>query len=140
ADPEHREASVPLTLTSSPGEGGEGRVTGQTQAPEKPPGQRPPKLEERVRLPEELPGARTQLPVPGPELPEEKRREARRALFPPLPRVDPDPEPQPGPFGHPLTLWELQQLAMANSPLLRQAAADVESAQGAVKQAGAYPN
>src|SRR5438105_7546704 len=64
ADPEHREASAPLP----PGEGGEGRVTGQTQAPEKPPGQRPPKLAERVRLPEELPGARTQLPVPGPEL------------------------------------------------------------------------
>ncbi|HLJ93068.1 MAG TPA: TolC family protein [Gemmataceae bacterium] len=112
-----------------------------TQAPTKPATpQRLPKLEERVHLPEELPGGRAKLPVPGPELPEEQRREVRRALFPPLPRIEPVPQPQPGPFGHPLTLQELQQLAMANSPLLRQAAADVESARGAVKQAGAYPN
>jgi cobalt-zinc-cadmium efflux system outer membrane protein len=102
--------------------------------------QPPSKLEERVRLPEELPGARAKLPVPGPELPDEQKRAARKALFPPLPMVEPAPQPQPGPFGHPLTLQELQQLAMANSPLLRQAAADVESAKGAVKQAGAYPN
>jgi cobalt-zinc-cadmium efflux system outer membrane protein len=100
----------------------------------------PRKLEQRLKLPEELPGAKARFPVPGPELPEEKKRQLRRALFPPLPKLEPLPERLPGPFGHPLTLQELQQLALANSPLLRQAAADVESAQGAVKQAGAYPN
>lgn len=112
------------------------QVPGKTTTP--PPGR--PKLEERLRLPEELPGATAPFPVPGPELPEEKRRELRRALFPPLPKAEVAPETVPGPFGHPLTLQELQQLAMANSPLIRQAAADVEAAQGAVKQAGAYPN
>jgi cobalt-zinc-cadmium efflux system outer membrane protein len=61
-------------------------------------------------------------------------------LFPALEPVVPTPPAQLGPFGHPLTLAELQQIAMANSPVLRQAAADVEAARGAAKQAGAYPN
>jgi cobalt-zinc-cadmium efflux system outer membrane protein len=39
-----------------------------------------------------------------------------------------------------LTLADLQRLAMTNSPVLRQAAADVEAARGAVIQAGLYPN
>jgi cobalt-zinc-cadmium efflux system outer membrane protein len=39
-----------------------------------------------------------------------------------------------------LTLPELQQLAMANNPVIRQRAADVKSAEGALRQAGAYPN
>src|SRR5262249_4632952 len=37
-------------------------------------------------------------------------------------------------------LADLQNLARTNSPLLRQPAADVEGAWGAVLQAGAYPN
>src|SRR5262249_45696025 len=37
-------------------------------------------------------------------------------------------------------LADLQQLAMGNSPLIKQAAADVEAARGALIQAGAYPN
>jgi cobalt-zinc-cadmium efflux system outer membrane protein len=98
------------------------------------------KLEERVKLPEELPGGTARLQVPGLEVPLEKRREMRRALFPPLAKREPMPEAVAGPFGQALTLQELQQLAMANSPVIRQAAADVESARGAVKQAGAYPN
>jgi cobalt-zinc-cadmium efflux system outer membrane protein len=127
---------------SDPVDSGLRQAAAQANEPRKTtaPPQPPPKLEERVRLPQELPGARARLPVPGPELPEEKRRELRKALFPPLPAVEPIPEAAPGPFGHPLPLQEFQQLAMANSPLLRQAAADVESAKGAVQQAGAYPN
>src|SRR5207248_6042502 len=81
-----------------------------------------------------------ELRLPPADAPPEKKRAALEALFPPLPRLEPPPRPLAGPYGHPVTLSELQQLAMANSPLLRQAAADVEAAKGAVKQAGAYPN
>jgi cobalt-zinc-cadmium efflux system outer membrane protein len=124
ADPEIRQAAVQANAS------GDAPLSPQTTS----------KFQERVRLPEELPGAKAQFPVPGPEVPSPQRQQARRALFPPLPKMEPAPEALPGPFGHPLTLQELQQLAMANSPLLRQAAADVESARGAVRQAGAYPN
>ena len=40
----------------------------------------------------------------------------------------------------PLTLAELQEMAAANSPDLRQAAADVEAARGNLIQARTYPN
>jgi cobalt-zinc-cadmium efflux system outer membrane protein len=60
--------------------------------------------------------------------------------FPPLPGPGSDPEPGPSPNGKPLTLEDLQKLAFTNSPLLRQAASDVEAARGAMIQAGAYPN
>ncbi|HJT78932.1 MAG TPA: TolC family protein, partial [Gemmataceae bacterium] len=61
-------------------------------------------------------------------------------IFPPLPPLGPDPRPQPGPGGKPFTLSELQHLALTNSPLVRQAAADVVAARGAARQAGTYPN
>ena len=48
--------------------------------------------------------------------------------------------PLPGPNGRPYTLADLQQLAAANSPTLRQAASDVEAARGLLQQAGLYPN
>ena len=48
--------------------------------------------------------------------------------------------PQPGPNGRPYTLADLQRLAAANSPTLRQAASDVEAARGVMIQAGLYPN
>jgi cobalt-zinc-cadmium efflux system outer membrane protein len=57
-----------------------------------------------------------------------------------MPELGADPRPQPGPQGKPLTLADLQNLAMSNSPLIRQAASDVEGAKGAAIQVGAYPN
>ena len=72
-----------------------------------------------------------------------KRKEVETAInryFPALPALGPDPQPIPGPEGRPFTLTDLQKLALTNSPLLRQAAADVKGAEGAAKQAGAYPN
>jgi cobalt-zinc-cadmium efflux system outer membrane protein len=48
--------------------------------------------------------------------------------------------PLPGPDGRPYTLADLQRLAAANSPTLRQAASDVEAAKGLLIQAGLYPN
>ena len=47
---------------------------------------------------------------------------------------------QPGPGGKPYTLADLQRLAAANSPTLRQAASDVEAAKGNLIQAKTYPN
>ncbi|MBV8268240.1 MAG: TolC family protein, partial [Planctomycetaceae bacterium] len=51
-----------------------------------------------------------------------------------------EPPEQPGPEGKPYTLADLQRLAAANSPTLRQAASDVEAAKGTLIQAQTYPN
>ena len=48
--------------------------------------------------------------------------------------------PVPGPEGRPYTLADLHRIAAANSPDLRQATADVETARGNLIQARAYPN
>ncbi len=61
-------------------------------------------------------------------------------MFPNLPPLPAEPTAVPGPEGRPYTLADLQQLAAANSPELRQAAADVETARGNLIQARAYPN
>jgi cobalt-zinc-cadmium efflux system outer membrane protein len=91
-------------------------------------------------MPKELPGAGAQAAFPPRTATQQEKQAAYRKLFPPLPALEPLPEAAPGLYGHPLTLAELQQFAMANSPELHQAAADVQSARGAAKQAGAYPN
>ena len=98
------------------------------------------KFEQRLQLPQELPGARAELKLPPYTASREAKRAALQGLFPALPPLPALPPAAPGPFGHPLTLSELQQLALANSPLLRQAASDLVGAKGAAKQAGAYPN
>ena len=45
-----------------------------------------------------------------------------------------------GPDGRPMSLADLQQLALRMSPQIRQAHLDIESARGAALQAGLYPN
>jgi cobalt-zinc-cadmium efflux system outer membrane protein len=98
---------------------------------------------ELLKIPADLPGARApDLPV----LPRSSREnnkpreEAIRRLYPPLPPLGRDPQPVPGPDGHPLSLSDLQALALTNSPLIHQAAAQAKAAEGAAIQAGAYPN
>ena len=61
-------------------------------------------------------------------------------MYPPLPPLVAEPTPLPGPGGRPFTLSDLQHIAAVNSPQLRQAAADVETARGNLLQAAAYPN
>jgi cobalt-zinc-cadmium efflux system outer membrane protein len=96
------------------------------------------KMADRIRVPKEVPGGTTP-PIQLPADPDQ-RKAAIAALFPALPALGEDVQPVPGPDSAPLTLAGLQHLAVTNSPLIRQAAADVEAARGAALQAGAYPN
>jgi len=77
---------------------------------------------------------------PRPKDTEDKRRQAVAKILPLMPRLADEPLDQPGPEGRPLTLSDLQKLAMANSPLIRQATARVQEAQGAAIQVGLPPN
>jgi cobalt-zinc-cadmium efflux system outer membrane protein len=101
-------------------------------------GQASPLRKFELTIPQEIPGAETPLV----KLPDEreKRGEAVAGLFPQLPPLPEEPVPQTGPDGRPYTLADLQRLAAANSPALRQAASDVEAARGQLIQAGLYPN
>ena len=99
-----------------------------------PPG--PTKLEPLI--PPEIPGSEA-IPIRLPREEQAKQR-AIQQLYPELPPLPAEPTALPGPEGRPVTLAELQQLAAANSPELRQAASDVEAARGALIQARAYPN
>src|SRR5262249_33624226 len=92
------------------------------------------------QVPPGVPGQETP-PIKLPPL--EKAKDVEAALkryFPPLPPIGPEVQPLPGPGGRPLTLADLQKLARENSPLLRQAAADIKAAEGVALQAGLYPN
>ncbi len=100
------------------------------------------KLSERLRIPEELPGAdATPIAVP---LLEEASPEVRESLidelFPSLPKLKSDIEVILPSGGVPLTLEELQQRAVNRNPLVLQAEGDVQAAFGAAVQAGLYPN
>src|SRR5580704_5283246 len=90
------------------------------------------------KVPPEVPGSETR----SFRLPEgmDARQRAIAQLFPPLLQLPTEPSALPGPEGRPYTLADLQRIAAANSPELRQAAADVETARGNVIQARAYPN
>jgi outer membrane protein, heavy metal efflux system len=100
-------------------------------------------LQKRLAVPAEMEGAQyapITIPLKDGKADLPKLVEEVNKRFPPLPAIGLDPQPGPGPEGRPLTLADLQQLAHANSPLLRQAASDVAAARGTMIQAGAYPN
>ena len=90
------------------------------------------------KVPADVPGAEAR-PFHLPEG-QEARERAIVELFPPLPPLPADPTPVPSPEGRPYTLSDLQTIAAANSPELRQAASDVEAARGNLFSARAYPN
>jgi cobalt-zinc-cadmium efflux system outer membrane protein len=107
-------------------------------APRKAPAAQP---GDRLQIPDALlPGG----PVPRIELPADdkdpKWKEILDKLFPALPPLGPDPQAVPGPEGRPLTLADLQKLALSNNPQFRQAAENIRAMQGAAIQAGLYPN
>jgi cobalt-zinc-cadmium efflux system outer membrane protein len=100
----------------------------------RPPGGR--KLD--LKIPSRLPGSE----APRVELPRDKgelQREIDR-IYPELPPLPEEPKVEPGPGGRAYTLSDLQSLAAANSPTLRQAVANVEIAKGNLVQARTYSN
>jgi outer membrane protein, heavy metal efflux system len=95
-----------------------------------------------LKLPPQLPGADAPpLELNLKDLPTtEQKEKAVAATFPHLPPLENDPLPGPGPNGLPFDLPALQSLALANNPIVQQAAADVQVARGGMIQAGLYPN
>lgn len=95
----------------------------------------------QFRIPPELPGAEAPPlrlpPFDATESPEE-RRSAIESLFPNSPSTA--PADMPAADAAPLTLAELQAIAVANSPVIRLAAAEVDAARGLAIQAGLPPN
>lgn len=99
-------------------------------------------FQERVRLPNELPGSQAppiNLPPEARDQPK-LRQEIIDRLFPNLPKSRPLALPPVQPGQSPLTLAQLQELAINGSPVLNQAGADVTANYGTAMQAGAYPN
>lgn len=97
-------------------------------------------LEQRLIQPRGIPGEEAPPIVMKGKPGDKSLQEAIDKYFPAQAALGPDPRPGPGPEGRPMTLADLQRLARANSPLLRQAASDIKSAEGAALQAGLYPN
>jgi cobalt-zinc-cadmium efflux system outer membrane protein len=91
-----------------------------------------------LHIPAEIPGSETRR-IELSDDPATKRRQIQR-LYPPLPPLPTEPLALTGPNNRCYTLADLQQIAAANSPTLRQAASDVEAARGNLMQAAAYPN
>jgi cobalt-zinc-cadmium efflux system outer membrane protein len=92
----------------------------------------------KLTVPSGLPGADAP-PIVLPDDPQERQRYVKR-LFPPLEALLPIRAIAPGPEGRPLTLADLQRLGALYSPAIKNAIAAVKAAEGAARQAGAYPN
>ena len=95
-----------------------------------------------LNIPEALPGGKLP-PITLPPIRagnEGARTKAIENLYPTPPSLGEDPPDAPGPEGRPLTLSDLQQLALTHNPLILQAAARVEEMRGAAIQAGLPPN
>ena len=113
---------------------------GQDKQPQDKQEQGQPKFLQRLGVPPELEGAKV-APIAMPDAKNKLEYDAAvKKYFPAMPDIGPDPEPVLALGGKALTLSDLQQLAHANSPLLRQAASDVAAARGAMIQAGLYSN
>jgi cobalt-zinc-cadmium efflux system outer membrane protein len=100
-------------------------------------------LSERIinKISKEVPGsATTEFEVPGIGAPPEVKAAAIDRQFPALEELGKVLDAPPGPDGRPLTLADLQRLALTNNPVLKQMAFDVEAARGGAVQARLYPN
>lgn len=94
----------------------------------------------RLEVPRDLPGADApQINLPPLDRPQQ-RADAIAKLFPPLPPLGDEYRATALPEGAPLSLFDLEQMARQYSPTIRQAEADVRSAEGSAIQAGLYPN
>jgi len=94
-------------------------------------------------LPPQLPGSGRPMipPLDVEDAPPQERAARVEAAYPHPPPLPPKEDlPGHADSAQPLSLTELQSIAAENSPLLRQARADVRAAYGPVVQAGLYPN
>jgi outer membrane protein, heavy metal efflux system len=92
----------------------------------------------RFRIPAEIPGASAP-PIHLPEATEDRREERKAAilrLFPAPPEVATLPKSSEPP----LSLEELEELALQRSPLIVQASAGITMSEGGAIQSGVYPN
>jgi cobalt-zinc-cadmium efflux system outer membrane protein len=87
-----------------------------------------------LRIPRRMPGSET----PAIKLP--ATEDGIDELYPALQPLPDEPRMLPGPDGRPYSLSDLQRIAAANSPALRQAVARVNEARGKVIQARTYAN
>jgi len=100
-----------------------------------------PSMAELLKVPRDIPGSDVPLiKLPPVGSPQEARDKAIDRQLPPLEELGKVLEAPSGPEGRPLTLADLQKLALANNPVLKQMAADVEAARGGAIQARMYPN
>jgi cobalt-zinc-cadmium efflux system outer membrane protein len=110
----------------------------ETPAPD-----RPARTVQPLEIPSAIPGSEApplRLPPVRPGETPAEQSSAIQALFADLDVIPALPEPVPTPGQAPLTLAQLQSIAVTRNPLIFQAAADVEAARGNMIQAGAYPN
>ncbi|MGO9108847.1 MAG: TolC family protein [Thermoguttaceae bacterium] len=130
-------------LRSRPGDPTEQTGECRPAAYEVPASGQPRRTVQPLEIPSAIPGsAAPPLRLPPTQrgtAPAERRSEIE-ALFADLNVIVPTPEPAAVPGQAPLTLAQLQSIAVTRNPLIRQAASDVEAARGAMIQAGAYPN
>jgi cobalt-zinc-cadmium efflux system outer membrane protein len=123
-----------------------GLLVPQKELPPRPPfDPKTQKFLERWEVPPGVPGSDAPKIIPPKgfekkDFPEAEKQAFVDRYFKSQLEVGPDPRPVPGPDGHPLSLADLQRLAREHSPLLRQAAADIKAAEGAVIAAGVMPN
>lgn len=105
-------------------------------------GEPPGRLEKRLEVPKELPGADVQvLRLPRKSAENEDAYDAAiKKLFPSL--LDPPTlaAAHPDPARPKLTLGEFEEIALANSPVITQYKSDVTGAVGSAIQAGTHPN
>jgi cobalt-zinc-cadmium efflux system outer membrane protein len=103
-----------------------------------------PNLVKRLTPSKEIPGSEApDITLPPPPKTDKERKELEKAIdrqFQPLEPLPAPIEAAPGPDGQPLTLADLQKLALTHSPVLNQAVQDLENARGAALQARLYPN
>lgn len=121
------------------------------EAPKAPPAkepEEPPKTPKapppgpKLEVPPGLPGAEAPLPKLPPDTPETRaeRLKVLDKLFPELADLGPDPVVDGEPGTPQVSVDDLIEQAKRNSPLIAQAAADVEETRGRWLQAGLYPN
>ena len=130
AIPEREPYVQQTSLQNSSSEDSDTGVSGELRNPQR-----------RFKIPAELPGANASplvMPPMDATQSAEQRRSLAESLFPEVSEAT-ESSARVADSGE-LSLTAFQQMAVENSPVIRQAAANVENARGAAVQAGLYPN